>query len=255
MSIYIYADVHNGVNSICVDQIEARVTEYSVPSSEIVRLADSSYLDKELGANKKGTLVIGGGRTLYMAASLFKSAPKIMSAVQGGWNYLGFCAGANLSCEELLLRDGLIERNYSKKDGILGLLPATAKAPLVWDESIQDTPFGGKIVSILTSSTDDNKFKSYWNEGSRFVTAGNRMSDQTLPTLEAFYENIQNYPTAAISGSCGKGKVFISGFHPEIDLSEGKSDQGRVKFLHKMFAYTGINPKKKNSFFGKLCCW
>jgi glutamine amidotransferase-like uncharacterized protein len=259
MSVYIYANEQRGVHPTCIEQIDARIMEYGVPSSEIVRLTDSSYLDRELEGKKQGgVLVIPGGRTSGMAKDLIRSIPKIKEAIRNGLNYLGYCAGGNLASERLLYRKDRVEMDLLGAESNLGLLPVVAKAPIdSWDEPVLDAPSGGKIVSIYTSSKDIKEFKSYWNEGSRFLIKQDHsgylydyFSNKPLLSSEGFYKDLRTHPIAAISGSYGRGRVSISGFHPEIDV--GETGGGRVKFLHKMFRHVGLEPRKKSLFFWNL---
>ncbi len=128
--------------------------------------------------------IIPGGNYITMGNSLAHSTTtKVQSAVQGGLNYLGVCAGGllagNAACTSLNLTSGVRFAFYA-----------------VVNQGIHKAP-------VMISAKDTAPLEQYWEDGPQFTGWGTVVG---------------KYPDgtpAVVEGECGKGWVLLCGVHPE----------------------------------------
>jgi len=240
--IYVYSEPE-AIHPRCVEEITSRLLEYGVPPQRI-REVDTNQLSEVLNQNT-GTLILPGGNTLKVSFCLDKPlATKIFEAVARGWNCLGFCAGANVLCQEVLLRKkGQPDTACSPFCSLVGLLPQISYVPAI----LVDT-YGAqencRVVSLRTS--DGRRFSSYWNEGSYFQNSNFWTSPRSIL---AYYDEGEPALKPAILTDCrGRGKVTVCGPHPEfpIENETAENREARIQFLWNLFQSAGIRPTLSN---------
>ena len=129
-------------------------------------------------------LIVPGGNYISMGKSLTpEAATNVHSAVQGGLNYLGICAGGllagNAPANGLNLTCGVQFDFYS-----------------VVNQGVHKTP-------VVIASAGAPTLEHYWEDGPQFSGWG---------------EVVGKYPDgtpAIVQGSSGKGWVILCGVHPE----------------------------------------
>lgn len=233
-SIYLYKSPI-ATNEVCISELEARFKDLKVDPARVVPLPDASYLGKVL-PEERGILVLPGGSTCIMLEDISAQVDSIKKAVDRGWNYLGFCAGANVACQNLLklnwqkqkfdnIGQDLVPHGYH----FLQLLPVWAQMPVYGLQT------GDKVVKV---AANNETFSCFWSDGAKFMSS--READTKVSIL-AQYDDQVHKPVAALSGMYGKGKVVISAVHPEICLDHAiKADQKRHAFLQHLFTSVGI---------------
>jgi glutamine amidotransferase-like uncharacterized protein len=132
-----------------------------------------------------------------------KLRQNIIKFVNGGGGYVGFCAGAFLASESYSWK--------SKRDGVFveyGLNFFPGKSTIY--NSGKD-PSGKEIVAaIYTSAFSDRSSRQlYWEEGPVFFPT--RAWKNTVEVV-GLYPNKQ---VSAMRRTYGKGRVFVTAFHPE----------------------------------------
>ena len=189
--VYLYNPSYEGaVSSYLAEQTNERLLEHGVDVSRVVEITDASYLRRKLD---KGCLVIPGGHTFLLAASLESAVVKIKEHVKKGiLNYLGFCSGGNFACSRLKMK------HVSYDEDLLGLVPYSA----IWRSEVG-------IVSLYMEE-EREPFHVYANNGSSYEIPDNPFIFQR--TLASY----ENGTVAANLTFCGGGNVVRSGVHPEV---------------------------------------
>ena len=235
-NIYIYSnkgsssDQFAPVESFCTDQVVKRLKEHDVESRRIIALPDSSYLTRELNSylmspvsGNRATLIIPGGNTLFLADSLENCIAKIQFAIKNGWNYLGFCSGANIACTRM----GNGKVDIGDAYNLLGLLPVHAKVPVYTiTKSIMQGGDNERMAGVLSAT--GAKFSCFWNEGSKLEII--TKCDALKPL--AFYDDFADKPIAALYGKYGEGHVVATCVHPEmldLPIVQGKKEKAEKK--------------------------
>lgn len=233
--IYIYSE-KNATYPECVEAVIDRLHDYGVSSEAIVQL-DARGLAAAL-QEEKGILIIPGGHTFYIYKAWQNADPtlvkKVAAAVEKGWNCLGFCAGANLLCDEFVVH--MPGYPGASNSGFVGVLPITAHGPAFpAEEGFTDH---GRVVSLRTP--DGVQFNTYWNDGSYFH---NKDWFFPAPILAYYNKGKPDSKSAALTALCGQGKVTACGPHPEFPLeNETLNNQKlRTQFLWNLFASVGIH--------------
>lgn len=155
-------------------------------------------------------LIIPGGRSLPFYEKLGKQGNKnIVDFVEQGGCYLGLCAGAYYACQETI---------FSKNTDLELLLPGelnffkgNAIGPIYGgDDFVYGTEKGARVVDITWE--DDKNYSVYLNGACYFENAD--QLDNTKVIARYASDDI-DYP-AVIQCDYGKGRVILSGIHPEL---------------------------------------
>ncbi|SCA58668.1 Uncharacterized protein CT_035 [Chlamydiales bacterium SCGC AB-751-O23] len=183
-----------------------------------------------------------GGRDVFYHQKLKGEGCSILEEwVFNGGHYIGICAGAYFACEGIEFEKGYPLEVIEKRD--LGFFPGTAIGP-AYEKGIFDYHSNaGSSIAWLSLKEDEN-FQSFFKGGCYF-------SPRVKEGFEvlANYDNLDSKPIAVVLKKHGKGKVLLSGVHPEFsfqyiekkhpDLLEkikGKENFGHI-FFSKILSY------------------
>jgi glutamine amidotransferase-like uncharacterized protein len=232
----------NTMVEYCVDSTRTSLSDLPGFDDRRIHLVDCDELIQEIhhpGFDRKATLVIPGGYTTAISNDMKKVVYDIREkVVYGRWNYLGFCAGANMGSRNFSSLSDSYRANKLNPAYLLNLLNVDSKHNFYLHNDENTTRlsivnYPGKAAKIRVGT---NIFPLYWNQGSIFDirNAGN---------IEVIgrYEDVDGRPPAIIAGSCGLGKVVLSHVHPEIDatdpslfkFAEDLNDLGKPFFNNK----------------------
>ena len=177
-------------------------------------LNDYTVFDRaKLWVQPGGTSVTAAGA---MGPALMQ---KVREFVANGGGYVGFCAGAFIST-----------KNVGQSDSIgYGMIPGETEL------LVQS---GNDHRMLLVTLPDGSTRWEYYAGGPYF-----KVSDEALKAVDG--EVIARYPDGSIAGvhaHYGKGKVAVTGFHPEAgffwELLEGQVNPSGI---HLDFAVNMIN--------------
>ena len=210
----------------------AKMLEFA-PEYELKLLSPEDYLN---GTLEGLDLVIqpgGGCRKQYNALGE-KGTEALRRFVLDGGKYYGVCAGAFLALQqsrENYPRLGLVPfkgddpAHYRGKSPIDVELTEEGKTVFEGSEPIRSIIYAGGPVAVLGAPVEDVDVK---------VLA--RYAGRTISTTNPNPVEPMDGKAAIIGGRVGKGKVFLSGPHPEFE--EGAFDMVRsgIKYL------TGVSP-------------
>lgn len=187
-----------------------------IDPSRIVLLKNAEDLNTTLSAAKGGCLVIPGGYFMWLLQDLIESTAIIKAFVQRGGCFAGFCSGGLFGSSECLQGRASISESGGH---LLGLLPVRTICL-----STEKTTLSSENARIRTMLDERNvRFKAFEDEGHTYEIL------KLVPGLkaEAAFANLKDQPIGAVSGTCGKGRVFLTGFHTEFDPPEGiKPEEG-----------------------------
>lgn len=159
-------------------------------------------------------LVIGGGASRPIKHRLgSKGCEKIHDFVAKGGHYLGLCAGSYLACTDIhfIGKDGAISATG------LGLINATATGPI---PALTPAPYDGSFrsASITTLALCNGKTGASWyNGGGTFLLHPHEKTD--LAIIAAYRDDVPDLLPAALTQSCGLGKVILCAPHPETSAT------------------------------------
>lgn len=159
----------------------------------------------------------GGSSRPYCEDLTEVGKDKIRQLISGGSSYIGTCAGAMFAAETQVWHDTA----YSSAQ--LGIFPGTAKGPI--PEIYDDPGVGMCQVNLskphtITNSEPDSVWILYYNGPYLTPKAG------VLVDIIGWYD-ITN-TIALIGYTYGKGRVFLTGPHPEW---EEDSDRDSVSYF------------------------
>ena len=141
---------------------------------------------------------------------------KIREFVKNGGNYLGFCAGAYYACKDAIFEADIPELSVISQSG-LNLIEGKAIGSLYKEFNIP--PYSNVVPSVSIAKieyNDKKEYFSFYSGGPFFDVTGNN----NIEILGHYvFENGKKLP-AILKSNYGKGKVILSGIHPEIS---GKS--------------------------------
>jgi glutamine amidotransferase-like uncharacterized protein len=240
--IFIYSR-EGSANSLCVERLKACMLERGVAPERITTLPDNSYL-RSMILYQRSVLVVPGGNASILIHDLQEQEyiTRIKRAVDGGLNYLGFCAGADLACDTLSVQknDGVFcDFKDELKMSFLSLLNVNAVSPAFPIKVA--TNQGGNNNRLVVATYQEKEFSALWNEGPKF-----EVLDRKTVNVDAVYNELPGRPAAAVSGVYGKGIVALSAVHPEICLedldvkSTPEQLKNRKEFLTALFKKVGI---------------
>ncbi|MDP1573807.1 MAG: BPL-N domain-containing protein [Coxiellaceae bacterium] len=174
------------------------------------RSVTGAFLQDNAWISKTDLLIIPGGRSLPFYQMLTDAGNRnIIQFVKEGGTYLGVCAGAYYAARKTLFARGLPHEIVL--DGALSFFEGEAIGP-VFSEAQFDygSEAGARIVDVIM---DEKSYPVYFNGGCYF-------SDN--PFTVARY--LDNGLSAMLAFSFGKGRVVLSGVHPELDFTTIPND-------------------------------
>lgn len=154
--------------------------------------------------------VMPGGRDLpYLSALGDAIILRIKNFIQEGGSYLGICAGAYFASRKIEFEKGRIDYEIVQ-DRPLGLFPGTARGS-VYPNFTYGTEAGACAAKLIAEIPEKTIVNCYFNGGCQF-------------DLEEHGENWNivgryslNGEPAIVTFLFGKGRVLLSGVHPEYD--------------------------------------
>lgn len=166
-------------------------------------------LDGKLNQKKFDILIMPGGKSWkYLEDLGFQGAKEIKKFVADGGGYFGICAGAYFA----------VSQRYGPSDKPLdygiGLLEGVA----VDGTALSISPFRGGMMSIDTYYPQfKNRFEVLMLGGPSFEYSESEMQKKNIQVLGSI--SPINSPTM-IFFNYGKGRVFLSGPHMEVEESK-----------------------------------
>ena len=161
----------------------------------------------------------GGSPVPYMRNITYDGREKIRRRIEAGSGYIGTCAGG-IYAAEIQTWHG---RTYSA--GLLGVFPGTAAGPI--PQIYQHPDIGMCQVNLnrphqITRSDPDSLWIMFYN-GPYFIPDEASMVD-TIGTYEITGQ------VALVACEYGKGRVFLTGPHPEWEEDD---DRDGVSYFEK----------------------
>jgi len=236
--VCIYSD--EGVSSLCLDQTIRTFNAYgyrvtTLKAYEINRI------------NEFDVFVMPGGRDLpYLDKLGLQGVNLLIQFVENGGTYIGFCAGAYFACNRVEFEIGTTLEVCGSRP--LDLFHGTGYGTLYPDVQFVYNSEAGSHASLVRQCNSGLKNMEvnisvyvYYNGGCSFKPASSSVKYETL----AVYEDVSGKPPAIISFNHGKGKVLLSGVHPEIDYESLKLARAPAQVVTKLESTQAA----KHSFF------
>ncbi|MBY0529028.1 MAG: hypothetical protein K2P51_02435 [Rhabdochlamydiaceae bacterium] len=274
-----------GAWDVSVEETQNMLSRY-FDTHSIKRAYDLSNLNE-----KTALLVIPGGSLLEIHDTLARDAKKISDYIQNGGRYLGICAGAIYMSECMIGKPAYIPPSASEeirslfkqnlltfkfkpymKICSLGLYPGPCIAPHIVKTIDRESPLNFCAAQVHLPSLEEAPFNLYTYSGPVFqkTPPGTKVLLHFADPLEyqVIEENCkmtndiiaEKSPAACISYMQKKGKIVLSGVHPEINPSTfaatalkyqfrailpeeiKESESARIKLLDTLFKELDFHP-------------
>lgn len=232
-----------------------------------VSTVSSKVLLQEPWQTKTSALVFPGGADLPYVKECRPIIPAIKDFIskQGG-KFIGFCAGGYFGSSRVEFCQGDLTMEVTGNRD-LQFFPGTARGPAF--SGFKYKSEAGAKAALLTLS-NGAQFHSYYNGGSVFVDADSFDNVEVLAhyaqeTDVPYTDNSDNSvkPAAVVLCTVGRGKVLLTGPHPEfipkvlekahdnefpphlIDVLK-QDDTKRIEFMHHILEKAGF--KTRNDY-------
>ncbi len=241
MSGYALIYDKSGVDSTCLSSIYEQIKNIIDDRSyRIERLSQAPYALNDTFSNPVRLFIIPGGSYLLMERELKPLAPIIRKLViDDGASYLGLCAGAiAAACRPLLMYDTQLVPHCLNPptQEITETIALRERMHLklysghcCLFEVLGSRNYGTQLVRQVSSEAEQKPYHLYFQNGVFFPGASKELEARPLLEYDSYkfsgsyisqggakelYENIA--PTAAVTQKVGKGRILLSGVHPEI---------------------------------------
>ncbi len=244
--IFIYSD--NGVSVEDLPKLESSLARV-LPGCGVQRIDAAGIRQGDWPLNCDLLIVPGGRDIPYCEALYGKGIQAIKDYVNSGGRYLGLCAGAYFSCAHLMFDEGgELEVSGERQ---LKFFPGTAIGPIFGTGTYDYASRRGARACALRWKEEQEDFPSYYNGGCFFAGAETVAEVEVLATLAGEKEGLP----VIIGCTVGKGRVLLSGLHPEfsgleLDATDPflaqviailtKAEEQRVALLQRMFHWLGM---------------
>ncbi len=220
----IYAD--EGVSPLSLRATVKALKRVLSPSLLIREMQGRDFLD--FRGEDCVLLAFPGGRDRgYYRVLRGAGNRRIREYVFRGGAYLGICAGAYYAANEVVFEKGTSLEVHEKRD--LSFFPGSAVGCLYREKKFSYTTETGLHFALI--QTEEGLFQSYYNGGCYFQEAE---SFPDVKILARYVDAEVPGAPAAVFRDFGRGKVFLSGIHPEIDADAIQSSQrARYAFWEK----------------------
>ncbi|EEB07944.1 biotin-protein ligase [Schizosaccharomyces japonicus yFS275] len=238
MNVLIYSGT--GTSKIALTRTYQSLLRMVVPHYAL-RYVDVRTLDNEPWTSSTALLVIPGGRDLgYCKDFTEKTYQKVKEFVRRGGSYLGICAGGYFASGKVDFRmeDSKLNVVGPRK---LAFFPGTCKGP-TYPGFVYDSESGARAAPLALSpdlsvpGATDGIVKIYWNGGGSFVDAHKYENVRILARYNDLPESQNNEQASVISMNVGRGRVILTGVHPEFETDgceghEKRDETLRLEFL------------------------
>ncbi len=210
--IALYSD--QGADEDCIQATE-KMFEWMGYTVELIK---AGYIN-EVGLDSFRMLCVPGGNMYQYAQDIsLEGKEKIIDFIQSGGSYIGICGGGYFASEKVIWQEQQLPMTP------LGIFPGTAKGPIdeivpFPDQEVVKVNIADSNHPITQSEQDTMWILYYW--GPIFIPN----EDAEVSILGRYDRG--DYP-ALIAFNYGRGRVFITGPHPEI---EEDSDRDGVVFV------------------------
>ncbi|MCB9030089.1 MAG: biotin--protein ligase [Deltaproteobacteria bacterium] len=205
--VYIYNDLGVGERSL-----EAATRSFRSLNFEVAHIGASEVLHKDWHEDALLFVMPGGADLPYCQKLNGSGTAKIKSYVESGGKYLGFCAGAYFG-------SGYVEFEKGHELEVLGerelkFFPGKTIGP-AYGLGTYDYkwPKDGRAAQV--SFVNDASVYCIYYSGGCYFEQPEKFSNVKVV---ARFQDINGNPAAAVLCSVGKGKVLLSGVHPEFSL-------------------------------------
>lgn len=223
-SVLIYNDA--GASKDCVTAL----SDYFETNQCVANTVLGSELQKTAWLSKTSVLIIPGGRSLPYYDSLGDNGNQhIIDFVTAGGTYIGICAGAYYACQQTIFAKGLAKE--LTLPGALNFFSGQAIGPVFAAKSFEyQSEQGACVVEIHIK---EKSYPVYFNGGCYFNVTDDLLAQPNIHVLARYEAN--NKP-AIISCAIGKGRVLLSGVHPELSYRsiDNTQDPHHQKLRHTL---------------------
>lgn len=152
-----------------------------------------------------------GGADLPYVANLTPVGNRIIKAyIESGGSFLGICAGAYYASNYVEFALGTELEVKGERE--LSLFPGTVKGPCLKPYDYRTN--SGACAAEIQLAADGSKLKVFYNGGGFFVGAE---SMREIEKIARYTQDGNENEAAIIRFMYGKGRVILSGVHPEYD--------------------------------------
>lgn len=237
--IRIYKD--SGVGSLSYKALVFALQQCSIHQHFRIEPVDSIALALPDWLENTHTIMFPGGRDIPYHESLKGAANQNISLfIQNGGNYFGICAGAYYGSASIEFEKGGGMEVIAGRE--LKFFPGAAIGPAYGNGKFcYEDESGSQLASLITNS---KKLSVYYNGGCFFKNPEMFSHVKVL----AKYADIYEQPAAVVLCQVGRGKVLLSGVHPEYS---GNHDLLK-KLIPAHFEELKTQESVRQSFFREL---
>ena len=195
-------------------------------SDELAAFPIDAEMIRKGGLAQADLIIMPGGYSVTEAKTLGKEGREaVRKFIREGGGWIGTCAGAFIACD-----------STSDHPDMLGIVPYTTWCPDGQaDLKIKFTEHAGLIYQ-KTNSTHRVQYS-----GGPVMVPRKPDADQKFKTVAVYNANIQVEDqvkrqsmaggAAMVAGTYGRGRVFVSAVHPEVDPDDHDILRGAFKFV------------------------
>lgn len=173
------------------------------------KLSSEDILEQEI--HDLDWIFFPGGRDIYYHEKLKGRGCEILKewVCQGGF-YIGICAGAYFGCEEIEFEKGEALELCDKRE--LAFFSGRAIGSAYLKGEFDYYSHSGSTIAKLRFSDQERYAESFFKGGCYFEANEKEKDSKVI----GVYYDLPNNPVAILSKPVGKGKVLLSGVHPEF---------------------------------------
>ena len=167
--------------------------------------------------DRADVLVMTGGSATEEGTALGEvGRERIRRFIRGGGGYIGTCAGCYLLQQS--------EKAPQPMPGRLGLIPFVREKELGSGQADMNLRFTGAAAAFGIRSNSVHRIRY---SGGPVLLPGSPVEDSSYEVLATYDSDIAPKKRASmagkaamVAGRCGRGRVFVSAVHPEVDLDD-----------------------------------
>ncbi|MCT4574905.1 MAG: BPL-N domain-containing protein [Alphaproteobacteria bacterium] len=234
MKVYLYKDKG------CLPGRDIQTQEWlerHIQNVEVTKVSAEQIKNGILNDNPIAFVMPGGNVKGFIEALGAEGSAKIKEYISDGGLYYGICAGATYACRSFYYHNKTTGEKIQKHENTGELLGVCAADTTAYPDRFINKEYLDNGCQLILEYGNKELVQMFYRKGPYFFNLDKNIK------VHGVYKEMYDEEPVCVGNDYGKGKVFISGTHPEY-ASKHLIEQGNLIFAENI--YVAMDEKQKH---------